>query len=152
MSSPELIEIRFDNICVFDWYDGLVRAIGFKGDRAYLIILAAWDKKGELKIYLLIPLGGETARGLLELVEQCSRDLPSKQLLWDKLSDSVEMTLKNYQGNIYLSTREPTCEVNTLATVIVRSHLSKLSNYSYETLFEEDSIKYWRSIILREGS
>ncbi len=152
MSSSELMEIRFDNIRIFDWYDGLVRAIGFDGEWNYLIILVAWDKKSDLKIYLLVPLEMETAKRLLELVDQSSRDLPNKQLLWDKLSDGIERFLNNYQGNVYLSTNEPSCETKTLAKAILTSHLSKLSSYSSEKPFEEESIKYWRRIIFREGA
>lgn len=147
MNSPELIEIRFDNIRTFDWYDGLVRAIGFNGELTYLIILVAWDKKSDLKTYILVPLEMETAKRLLELVDQSSYDSPNKELLWDKLSDSIKEFLENYQGHVYLSTCEPVCGVNTLVKVIVTSHLSQLSSYSCESSLGEDSIKYWRSVI-----
>ena len=147
MSSSESIELKFKNIHVFDWYDGMARSIGFKEDCAYLIMLAAWDKKDETRIYILAHLGQATAKRMLELSNLPLHDLSNQQSLWNELVDCCEKHLKNYQGKIYLTTQEPIRQETILVEVVETTHLSKLLGYDLQRVVEEDSVRYWKNVI-----
>jgi hypothetical protein len=142
MSYTETRNFTFDEISVWDWYDGIVRATGTSLGRPYFITLAAWDSAGRRKAYLLSELHAGLADKLKSL-EGETNDAETKQKTWDSFTRLFENYLQDYTGALYLSLEEPEVGREISSRSIDTKHLRTLRNYNVEMTVSEDACTYW---------
>ena len=146
MSDTETRNFTFDEISVWDWYDGIVRATGVSLHQPYFIILAAWDMAARRKAYLLSDLPPGLAEDLKSL-EVASQDSTTKQVTWDSFTQLFEGYLQARTGTLYLSFDEPEVGRVISSRLIDTKHLRTLRNYDVEQAISEEACTYWFDLI-----
>jgi len=142
MSSMKTVDFTFDTITMWDWYDGIVRAIGSHQQRDYLIILAAWDISNARKAYVLVELDNNVASKMKKL-EANSKNTTAKQETWNSFNRLFEEYLRSYKGVVYLTYAEPIASQKFSSIIVNSIHLQKLTNYDLEMTLTETACAFW---------
>lgn len=146
MSCTETRSLTFDEISVWDLYDGVVRATGVSRQRHYFVTLAAWDIGNRRKIYLLSELHTSLADKLKGL-EGGAQDPETKQERWNSFTQLFENYLRGYEGVLYISCDEPAVGQEISCRLIDTKHLRTLSDYDVEKAVSEAACIYWFGLI-----
>jgi hypothetical protein len=145
MVSGQTIEFVFDNVHVFDWYDGIARAIGIQQQEFYLIMLAAWDINKSRKAYVLVNLDKAIAKEIEKHTLE-NDDIKTKASRWNTINLALETYLNNYSGIVYLTFEEPQLGEPLSLQAINSMHLQKLLEYSIEKTLSPEAIDFWFSV------
>jgi hypothetical protein len=96
------IALRFADLRVLDWYDGVVRAVGRleEGSVWLYCSLLAWDVGLGLKAYALVPIGETRATDLLR--EAGDGSTPATQESWGRLKDAIARLLNECRGSAWV--------------------------------------------------
>lgn len=151
MSDTEKRNFTFEEISVWDWYDGIVRATGVFLRQHYFITLAAWDIPKRRKAYVLSHLPTGLAEELKSL-ENEPQDSASKHEIWDSFTQLFESYIKDYTGLLYLSFDEPQIGYEFASRIIDPKHFQTLRNYDVEKSVSEAACTYWFSSIISSKS
>ena len=125
------IEISFDEINIFDWYDGIVRGIGKTKDNFYLIALNEWDCSKH-RAYVFLDLDKDTASRFQTILDKPKSEA-TIEANWKELNSIWDDYIRAYQGNIYLSAVEPSEQVEINLEITNDAEcLSRITEYDIE--------------------
>jgi hypothetical protein len=130
------IKISFNEINIFDWYDGIIRGIGKTKDKLYLIALKEWDGYKH-KSYLFLDLDEDTASRFQTILDKPKSEA-TIEANWKELNSIWDDYVGDYQGEIYLSDIEPTEQVELNLEITNNAEcLTHITDYDIANIINE---------------
>ena len=136
-------EFRFDKIDIFQWYDGMVRAVAASGEQYHLLILVAWDPATNKRTYVLINLEPNVAKQIERLNNW--QDEPELEGAWEQINELYRNSITSYDGPVYCLAEEP-CAGKEFSAIRVPADLKELTNYELEQTMEPAAQNYWFNV------
>ena len=134
MEHLQSTDIVLDEISIIDWYDGLVIATGRQQQKAYLIVLVAWDLERSRKAFLLLDLDGSIEakiKGCLKIND------------WEEFKKIFDKVVTSYKGDVFLTFEEPTVGTRASLTRTTTNDLTTLRNHDVESALTPESLSRW---------
>jgi hypothetical protein len=97
----EITSLNFSKIEPIEWYDGVVRGIGFTEAAIYLIILVEWDTKSNDRTHAFLKIDKSDADFLSNSFEETEGS--SKESRWNLFCERYEEIVSDYRRDIHVS-------------------------------------------------
>src|SRR5882724_7127150 len=140
----------FEAISTFEWYDGIVRAVGSFDQKNFLIVLAAWDIRRNEKAYVFLEIDSGTAERMKHLSSGSEHGI-SKVKVWDSLNQLFEYCISNHKEPCYLAHDQPKAGEAVSTSILARANLDKLANYDLENALTEAACLFWFGLVEYHG-
>ena len=129
--------LHFDNVEIFDWYDGLVLGLARSQDSSFLVCLLAFDPDRRRKRYLLASISQEQTKRLRALFQDHGLQSFSKLTFSEIIAPSV---------SLYLTSAEPKQDKTVELTIMdseQRLQLQGLSLLLIDEAVSPNAISQW---------
>lgn len=95
--------IKFDEIEIIEWYDGVVRGIAKSGAKYYLIVMLSWKNNLRERQFGFVEL---KTKDVLQF-KGCFEESDDLEKNWKCFETYYESFVKTYKGKLYLSNQYP---------------------------------------------
>lgn len=124
--------VYFDKIDSIDYYDGMIRGVGYSGQRCFLIVVFEWHIENNSRRYAVLRIDRPLYNAIVSTFESSGLSLSEK---WDKWELLFDRGIENHIGEIYSVVREPIVHTPVSLDEIVDPNLIQgLRQFSLEKI------------------
>lgn len=134
-----MITIFFNKLEVLDWYDGVIRAVGFAETGCYLIILVAWDMNQPAKLYVLVHLSEAEQQEIFEALNSAH----PKEKNWEEFESMFDRFIQTYADKAYTFLGDVEAGKSYTLRGVKSDKLRSLASYDFEATLNEANIYSW---------